>query len=72
MTKMMAANCDSGTPKDVTVVFPGQSQSSRGMTVLTKLTSTRSKGTKSKKINRLDSMFYDAHCGLKIECLLRG
>jgi hypothetical protein len=34
MTKMMAANCDKGTPSDVTVVFPGQSQSSSGITVL--------------------------------------
>jgi len=37
MTKMMAANCDKEAPSEATVVFPGQSQTSRGITVLSKM-----------------------------------
>jgi hypothetical protein len=37
----MAAKCDKGAPSDATVVFPGQSQSSRGITVLCGWRSTR-------------------------------
>lgn len=37
MTKTMAANCDKGAANDVTVVFPGQSQTSSGITVLSRI-----------------------------------
>jgi hypothetical protein len=70
ITKIIVENWDSGAPKVSTVIFPGQSHISRGITVLVRLISVNE--AVRVEPNALECMFYDTHRGLEVKGLFRG
>jgi len=69
MTKTMVAKSASDAPSVSTVMFPGQSQISKGMMVLMEVFRARAVGVCDSY--GLNKMFCDAHGGLEIESLFK-